>query len=164
MVPLVAPATLRVVTFNVEYAIAIDSAIALLRHDPALRGADVLLLQEMDEPGTLGSPGALGMQYVYYPATVHPVIQRDFGNAILSRWPIVEDEKIILPHHGWWRKTERAAVAATLQVGKPADPGVRRPLRHGDGTDARASAGTGRGGDRGQPAGVGQDHRRWRPE
>lgn len=117
MVPLVAPATLRVVTFNIEYAIAIDSAIGLLRHDAALRGADVILLQEMDEPGTRAIAQSLGMQYVYYPATVHPVIQRDFGNAILSRWPIVEDEKIILPHHGWWRKTERAAVAATLQVG-----------------------------------------------
>ena len=117
MVPLLAPAALRVVTFNIEYAIAIDSAIGLLKHDPALRGADVILLQEMDEPGTRGIAEALGMQYVYYPATVHPVIKRDFGNAILSRWPIVEDEKIILPHNGWWRKTERAAVAATVQVG-----------------------------------------------
>ncbi|MFI5210135.1 MAG: endonuclease/exonuclease/phosphatase family protein [Gemmatimonadales bacterium] len=117
MVPLVAPATLRVVSFNVEYAIEIDSAIALLRQDPSLRGADVLLLQEMDESGASRIAGALGMQYVYYPATVHPVYQRDFGNAILSRWPIVEDEKIILPYHGLWRKTQRAAVAATLQVG-----------------------------------------------
>lgn len=117
MVPLVAPATLRVVSFNVEYALEIDSAIALLRHDPSLSGADVLLLQEMDESGASRIAGALGMQYVYYPATVHPVYQRDFGNAILSRWPIVEDEKIILPYHGLWRKTQRAAVAATLQVG-----------------------------------------------
>ena len=117
MVPLVAPAALRVVTFNIEYAIAIDSAIGLLKHDPALRGADVLLLQEMDESGTRRIAEGLGMQYVYYPATVHPVVKHDFGNAILSRWPIVEDDKIILPHNGWWRKTERAAVAATLQVG-----------------------------------------------
>jgi len=117
MVPLVTPATFRVVTFNVEYALEIDSAIALLRVNPALRGADVLLLQEMDEPGASRIAGALGMQYVYYPATMHPVHQRDFGNAILSRWPIVEDEKIVLPYHGLWRKTQRAAVAATLQVG-----------------------------------------------
>jgi endonuclease/exonuclease/phosphatase family metal-dependent hydrolase len=117
MVPLVTPATLRVVSFNVEYALEIDSAIALLRGAPDLRGADVLLLQEMDESGVSRIAGALGMQYVYYPATLHPVHQRDFGNAILSRWPIVQDEKIILPYNGLWRKTQRAAVAATLQVG-----------------------------------------------
>jgi endonuclease/exonuclease/phosphatase family metal-dependent hydrolase len=117
MVPLVAPATFRVVSFNVEYALEIDSAVALLKGNAALRGADVLLLQEMDETGASRIAGALGMQYVYYPATVHPVYQRDFGNAILSRWPIVEDEKIVLPYYGMWRKTERAAVAATLQVG-----------------------------------------------
>lgn len=115
--PLLPPASLKVVTFNVQYAEAIDSAIALLEQDSKLKGADLLLLQEMDEPGARRIAEGLGMHYVYYPATVHPATNRDFGNAILSRWPIVEDEKVLLPYHGWWRGTQRAAVGATLQVG-----------------------------------------------
>ncbi len=111
------PATLRVITFNVEYASAIDSAISLLGSDPALREADLLLLQEMDEPGTRRIADGLGLNYVYYPATLHPVPHHDFGNAILSRWPLVDDRKIILPHRGWMRGTQRAAVTAVMMVG-----------------------------------------------
>src|SRR5688500_12753798 len=40
---------LRVISFNIEYALRMDSAIAVLAGDPALRNADVILLQEMDE-------------------------------------------------------------------------------------------------------------------
>jgi hypothetical protein len=34
-------AALRVVSFNIEYGIRVDSAIAVLTNDPALRNADV---------------------------------------------------------------------------------------------------------------------------
>jgi endonuclease/exonuclease/phosphatase (EEP) superfamily protein YafD len=111
------PTTIRVVTLNVEYAQAIDSAIGLLSSQPELRGADILLLQEMDEAGTRRIAEALGCYYVYYPATVHPVPRHDFGNAILSRWPLSDDRKIILPHWGWVRRTQRAAVTAVADIG-----------------------------------------------
>ncbi len=111
------PATLRVVTFNLEYASAIDSAISLLQSEPALSEADLLLLQEMDDSGTRRIADALGLNYIYYPATLHPVPHRDFGNAILSRWPLRDDRKIILPHHGWMRGTQRVAVTAVMMVG-----------------------------------------------
>src|SRR5690349_20764020 len=42
---------LRIVTFNIEYAIHVDRAIAVLRETPALQDLDVLALQEMDAPG-----------------------------------------------------------------------------------------------------------------
>jgi endonuclease/exonuclease/phosphatase family metal-dependent hydrolase len=71
----------------------------------------------MDEPGTRRIADALGMSYAYYPATFHLLTHRDFGNAVLSRWPIVEDSKILLPHTARFRKTQRAATAATIQVG-----------------------------------------------
>src|SRR5690242_12714666 len=45
------PLALRVVSFNVEFARHVDGAIALLASDPGLRGADVVLLQEMDSAG-----------------------------------------------------------------------------------------------------------------
>ncbi|PYP97430.1 MAG: hypothetical protein DMD34_03615 [Gemmatimonadetes bacterium] len=80
----VPPPPLRLVTFNIQYAQAIDSAIAVLRSAEPLRHADIITLQEMDAPGTSRIADALGMSYVYYPATIHPATNRDFGNAILS--------------------------------------------------------------------------------
>jgi len=116
-VPLTDSALLRVVTFNVQYAQHVDRAIALLESSAALRNADVIALQEMDAMGTQRIATALGMSYVYYPASVAPATGRDFGNAILSRWPIVADAKIVLPHRARFRGSERIATAATIRVG-----------------------------------------------
>jgi endonuclease/exonuclease/phosphatase family metal-dependent hydrolase len=110
--------TLRVVSFNIEFAERLDSAISLLAGDPALRDADVLLLQEMNEEATRRVAEALGMWYVYYPAIFHLRTKRHVGNAVLSRWPIVEDKKILLPHHGRFARTQRTATAATIRVGE----------------------------------------------
>jgi endonuclease/exonuclease/phosphatase family metal-dependent hydrolase len=120
--PTAAPSrdTVHVVAFNVKYANHVERTIALLTEDSALRGADVVLLQEMDEPGTRRIAEALGLGYVYYPATRHPRTGRDFGNAILTRWPIEDDRKIVLPHLGRFGATQRAAVAATLRIGTQA--------------------------------------------
>jgi endonuclease/exonuclease/phosphatase family metal-dependent hydrolase len=111
------PDALRIVSFNIEFARRIDDAIALLTSEPALRGADVLLLQEMDAVGTQQVAAALGMWYVYYPAIFHRRTRRDFGNAILSRWPIVDDAKLLLPHPSRYAGTHRIAAAATVRVG-----------------------------------------------
>ncbi|MGH7680818.1 MAG: endonuclease/exonuclease/phosphatase family protein [Candidatus Eiseniibacteriota bacterium] len=107
---------IRVVTFNIQFSKHIDEAIALLEGDPTLRRADILLVQEMDEPGVRRLAAALGMCFVYYPATIHPSTHRDFGNAILSKWPIEGDRKIILPHNGRLGKTQRIAVTGTVHV------------------------------------------------
>jgi endonuclease/exonuclease/phosphatase family metal-dependent hydrolase len=111
-------AALRVVSFNIEYALRMDSAIAVLASDPALRNPDIVLLQEMDEKGTRRVADTLGMWYVYYPSVFRFKIGRDLGNAILSRWPIVEDRKIILPHLSRVVHSQRAATAATIRVGE----------------------------------------------
>ncbi len=111
------PDTLRVVTFNVQFAVHSDIAAGLLEHNPSLRNADVILLQEMDERGTKLIADSLGMGWVYYPATKHPHTGRDFGNAILSRWPLQDDRKIILPYLARFNSTQRIAVAATMLVG-----------------------------------------------
>lgn len=109
--------TLLIVAFNVKYAQQIDRAIALLRDEPDLRGADVILLNEMDENGTWLIADALGMFYVYYPAVLHTRTGRDFGNAVLSRWPITEHERLELPHVARFQRTQRAATATTIRVG-----------------------------------------------
>ena len=117
--PVAAPAgtdTVRLVTFNIQYAIHIDRAIMLLRSSPELRNADIVTLQEMDAPGVRAIAESLAMSYVYYPATIEPKTHRDFGNAILSRWPIVADQKILLPHLARFEGTRRIATAATIAV------------------------------------------------
>ncbi len=109
--------TIRVVTFNVKYSERVQEAITRLRTDTALRGADVLLLQEMDESGVRAVADSLRMSWVYYPASRHPGTGRDFGNAVVARWPIAADRKIVLPHLARWRRSQRAAVGATVLVG-----------------------------------------------
>ncbi len=110
--------TVRIVSFNVEFSRRVDSAIAVLSSDPALRGADVILLQEMDSSASRRIAEALGVWYVYYPAIFHLREGRQFGNAVLSRWPIVEDAKVVLPHPSRYARTQRTATAATILTGK----------------------------------------------
>ncbi|MES2521877.1 MAG: endonuclease/exonuclease/phosphatase family protein [Gemmatimonadota bacterium] len=111
------PDSLRLVTFNIKYAIKVDEAIRVLTTDRALRDPDLLFLQEMDGPGTARIAAALGMGYVYYPAARHVRTGRDFGNALLTRWPIVSDERIVLPHRSHTTRTQRAATGATVRIG-----------------------------------------------
>jgi endonuclease/exonuclease/phosphatase family metal-dependent hydrolase len=111
------PDSLRVVSFNIKFAIDMDGAIKLFRSDPAMRPADIILLQEMDVPGVRKIAHALDMHYVYYPATINPQTDRAFGDAILSRWPIEDDRKLPLPHLGRFGHTQRIAVAGTIRLG-----------------------------------------------
>jgi len=107
---------IRVVSFNIKYGRNVTGAAALLGGDVRLKDADVIALQEMDEVGVECLARTLGLNYVYYPAAVHPADHRNFGNAILSPWPIEDDVKIPLPHPGRFRKMQRIAVAATVRV------------------------------------------------
>jgi endonuclease/exonuclease/phosphatase family metal-dependent hydrolase len=104
---------LRVVTFNIEFGEAYDRAAQELATDPSLSGVDILLLQEMDAPSTDAIARALGMSYVYYPGSRHQT-GRDFGNAVLARWPLVSDKKLILPHKSPTDGRIRIAVQATV--------------------------------------------------
>ena len=107
--------TLRIVSFNIEYARETRRAARLLSTAAALRGADVILLQEMTAPATKFLADSLHMRYVYYPAIYNRIMRRDIGNAILSRWPIAEDAKHILPSRSRYAKTQRIATAATIR-------------------------------------------------
>jgi len=92
----------------------IDRALEVIRGNGELQDADILLLQEMDAAGAERTAAALGMGWVYYPATLRH--GRGFGNAILSRWPIEADKKLLLPHHSIFGGTRRIATVATVQV------------------------------------------------
>jgi endonuclease/exonuclease/phosphatase family metal-dependent hydrolase len=109
------PTEVKVVSFNIKLADQIDRAIAVLQTE-ALAGADVISLQEMDEAGTQKIAEALHLNYVYYPGSIHPTRHRYFGPAILTRWPIVESEKVLLPYEAPVRHQRRTATAATLDI------------------------------------------------
>jgi len=108
---------LRIVTFNVKWGRRVDRVIDLLRETKALRDADLVCLQEMDPRGVERLAAALGYDYVYYPAAYHPRARQDFGNALLTRWPVLEDRKIVLPELHRFRRMQRIAVGATVAVG-----------------------------------------------
>jgi endonuclease/exonuclease/phosphatase family metal-dependent hydrolase len=107
---------LRVATYNVELVKRPDAVLSLLQREPRLGEADILALQETDEELVARAAEQLGAHYVYYPSMLHPVTGRNFGPAILSRWPILEDGKVPLPGRGWTRGTRRIAVRTTLLV------------------------------------------------
>ena len=109
-------ATIRIVSFNIEYARETRRAARLLSTAAALRDADIILLQEMTAPATRFLADSLHMRYIYYPAIHNRIMRRDIGNAILSRWPIIEDAKLILPSRSRYAKTQRIATAATIRL------------------------------------------------
>jgi len=70
----------------------------------------------MHAPGVEAIARALGMNYVYYPAS-RPSSGQDFGNAVLSPWPIESSHKVLLPGQSRGTHQARAAVAASVRVG-----------------------------------------------
>jgi endonuclease/exonuclease/phosphatase family metal-dependent hydrolase len=111
-----ASSRIRVVSFNIKLADEIEPAIRVL-HSDSLADADIISLQEMDEAGVKRIAQALHLNYVYYPGSIHPTRNRYFGPAILTRWPISQSWKIVLPHEAPFRHQRRNATAATVDVG-----------------------------------------------
>jgi endonuclease/exonuclease/phosphatase family metal-dependent hydrolase len=106
------------VTFNVKFARHVNRALTLFQETPELQRVDLLALQEMDEAGVDRVARSLDMNYVYYPAVVHRSHGKNFGNALLSPWPIQDDRKILLPHPGGKTRDQRIAVRGTIKVGQ----------------------------------------------
>ena len=110
----------RVVTYNVHFGAPVG------RLAEALRGADIVLLQEVqDHPGEGGSRaeriGAqLHMQAIYAPARA----LQDGGThglAVLSRWPMRDPEILELPRMNLHVATERR-IALLVTIETPEGP------------------------------------------
>lgn len=106
---------LRVVSWNIAFAHRTHRAARALEWHPDLRDSDVVLLQEMDERGTAEIAGHLGMSYAYVAASVHPQTDRNFGNAVLSRWTLSDVEVVHLPYLAALQGQPRVALGATVQ-------------------------------------------------
>lgn len=117
-----APITLRVVTFNVHYARDVPALAESLRASPALRDADLFLLQEIEAHPKEGSSRtrrlaeAMQLNYVYAPAR-HTREGGTHGLAILSRFPLSDIEVLELPRFDLGAKTRRRiALGATVDI------------------------------------------------
>lgn len=106
---------IKVVSYNIKHSAKIKQAIELLKSDPDLAEADILLLQEMIPSAVEKIAAELDYNYIFYPAVIHPILNDNFGNAVLSKWPITFDENIIFPPIKE-KSRHRIAVAAKLRI------------------------------------------------
>jgi endonuclease/exonuclease/phosphatase family metal-dependent hydrolase len=106
---------LRLATFNLWFASRLDRALAVAVDEPRLADADFLALQEVDAEAAHTMADRLGRAAVYHAAFRHSRTGRDFGPALLSRWPILEHRRLDLPHHGLHGRP-RIAIAASVAV------------------------------------------------
>jgi endonuclease/exonuclease/phosphatase family metal-dependent hydrolase len=111
------PTELRVLTWNIELATHTLRATRAIEQHTADEDADIVLLQEMDERGTAEIADHLNLNYAYVALSVHPKSDRNFGNAILSPWPLSGVEVVPLPHTAAIQGQPRAALGATVEVG-----------------------------------------------
>ena len=108
--------SIKVVSWNCNFGEQLDQIISVLLENEALKNADVLLLQELNEANVDLLALALRYNYVYYPATIHPHNGKNFGNAILSPWPLSGPEKILLPNTQPDYKQDRIAVRSKVLI------------------------------------------------
>lgn len=107
--------SIKVITYNIDFGEDIDIALAELAEYEELHHPDIVLLQEMDEAGVRRMAEIMQYDFVYYPASVHRH-GRNFGNAILTPWPLRNDRKVILPHRSPLNRQMRISLAATITV------------------------------------------------
>ncbi len=102
-------------TYNIDKAKAIVEAGQVLSRLDPLPQASLIFLQEMNESGTETIAREVNANYIYYPATRSPS-GRNMGNAILSRFPLRDPRKIILPGLFYYNNQSRIAVRATIDM------------------------------------------------
>jgi endonuclease/exonuclease/phosphatase family metal-dependent hydrolase len=110
---------IRVVSYNVNFSRLPGRIIDDLSLLPDLADADLILLQEITGPvgGKRNAAEtiarALGLNYVYSPGMVFQ--GRDYGNAILSRWPLSRFKKVNLPR-STLEDIQRTAMVADVEI------------------------------------------------
>ncbi len=95
--------SLRVVSWNLHFGENLDDVIATLEKASELQETDLLLLQEINAEGVERISRRLPYNYIYYPTVFSRKRQSEYGIAILSKWPLKDPEKIMLPNWlpGW---------------------------------------------------------------
>lgn len=116
--------TLRVMTWNIHHAEGTDGKIDLLRVSDTIRreNPDLVILQEVDR-GTIRASGRDLVEELSALTKMNSVFGKNldyqggvYGNAVLSRFPIVYKDNHVLP--GAEKGEQRGALEARLRVGK----------------------------------------------
>ena len=104
--PATAPLRVRVLSYNIHHAEGVDKVLDLDRIARVIRSVepDLVALQEVDRQATrtkaIDQPAELarltGLAVVFGPNI--PLEGGDYGNAVLSRWPIVRSDNHTLPN------------------------------------------------------------------
>lgn len=114
-----APATIRIVSYNIHLGRKLEQILATFRSHPELSRADVLALQEVvRDPRTSQArvlAERLELNYVYLPGKKRG--DREIGLALLSRYPILDVERIVLPQERRPDDLPRIALGATIAIG-----------------------------------------------
>lgn len=108
--------SLRVVTWNLFYGDRLEAAIQTLVETPELQNADVLLFQEIDAAGVEEIARRLNYNYIFYPTILDHQRRIEYGDAILSKWPLSNPSKLVLPvfFPGWLES--RSSTGAIMTV------------------------------------------------
>lgn len=109
---------IKIISYNIRICNNTSKAIELFKNNKNLQSADIILLQEMCPEAVKTIAQTLQYNSVYYPSAIHPENNKEFGNAILSKWPINNDKKIILPYinEDNFYKMLRIAVEAEIEI------------------------------------------------
>ncbi len=99
------------------YGDQLEQAIETLEEAPELQDADILLFQEIDAVGVETIAKRLKYNYIFFPAILDHHRPIEYGDAILSKWPLTNPTKLILPIFipGWLES--RISASATISVG-----------------------------------------------
>lgn len=118
------PRTITVVSYNIHFAISRSGSVELGRIADELRrwGADVVALQEVDDTRSRSGyidqaewlAGELGMTATYAAAEEHG--DGSYGNAVLSRFPVVSAESFRLPAVGSGLTNPRVLLRTVVDV------------------------------------------------
>ncbi len=100
-------AELRVLTYNIHHGEGVDGRLDLERIAAVIRSVEphIVALQEVDKnvprSGSVDQPAELarltGMQSVFFPSI--PLNGGEYGNALLTRFPVRESKRHLLPRH-----------------------------------------------------------------
>lgn len=103
-------------TWNVQFGTHVRLAAEQIERDDRLGSIDMLLLQEMDDAGTEWLADELGWQSAYHSIGEHRQSGRPFGNAVLSRHPIVALAPTALPRSARFRGHPRHMTVAQVEL------------------------------------------------
>jgi len=107
-----------IMTWNIKLSLSAEVIIAELNHLKTSQGAvDIVLLQDIDEIRVDQIAKQLAYNYIYFPISRHDQQQENLGNAIITKWPFVKSEKLLLPYKNPLNDTIRGATKAMISIG-----------------------------------------------